>query len=90
MNCFNKLPLSTGNKLIIKAFYEKDRKEYWEVWVASYPYMDKNSFKPFNQFFRESLEDRLPKKHKSSRQMLNEAEAIQIKMQNGQYKEVKM
>ena len=90
MNCFNRLPLQTGNKLIIKAFYEKDRQEYWEIWVASYPYMDTTTFKPFNQFFRESLEDRMPKKLKSTKQMLQEAEAIQTKIQNGYFKEVKM
>ena len=90
MTAFDKLPLATGNKLIIKAFYEKDRNEYWQVWVASYPYMDKQTFKPFNEFFKESLEDRQPKVQKSTRQMLDEAEAIQNKVQNGQYIEVKM
>jgi len=41
-----------GLKLIAKAREEKDRREHWQLYCSIYPHFDKESFVPWDKFYK--------------------------------------
>lgn len=44
------IPLGMG--MIRKAIEKERERRHWEQWLAKYPFMDKKSFVPYNQFYK--------------------------------------
>lgn len=37
--------------LVEKAFEEEDKRDLWEMWLSQYPWMNKENFVSFNDFY---------------------------------------
>jgi len=70
MDYFNKLPLKTGIKLIIKAFDDSGKARAWDMWISKYP---TSEFQPFSEFY--SKQD-TTKKSVSKEELLENAKRI--------------
>lgn len=88
MTDFNKLPLKLGIKLINKGFYEKYKRENWEIWLAKYPTMTKDNFISFDDFFNKPR--KIEKTRKDEKDILKECNNITNKIKNGYFKEIKV
>ena len=44
------LGINEGVLLINKAIEEKRKRKHWEMWLARYPYMDKENYTSFEDF----------------------------------------
>lgn len=47
-----KLPLRNITRLLIKAKEKEDRKEAWDLYVAVYPNMNKETYIPFDEVYQ--------------------------------------
>jgi hypothetical protein len=71
------LEVNEGVLLINKALEERDKRSIWDMWIARYPWMDKESFMPFSEFLDLMIGKNITTKSKE--QILAEAEEIEKK-----------
>lgn len=58
---------------------EEQREKIWQKWLTIYPYMDKQNFKPFDEYYEEHFV-----KLKSTEQINKDAERIIAKFKAGE------
>jgi hypothetical protein len=63
--------------LIVRAYREREREKAWQMWLSLYPNMDKKTFIPFSEFYKEQTE---PVSRRPKEEILSEAEAIRKKL----------
>lgn len=78
MNHFNKLPIQAGISLIYKAIEKKEEQKAWEMWLMKYQHMDKSSFIPFSQFYKQQTQRKISMR--ATEDILQEAKAIREKI----------
>jgi hypothetical protein len=61
---------------------EKQRQEIWQKWLTIYPYMTKDNFKPFEEYYKEHFV-----KMKTTEQINKDAERIIAKFKAGEKNE---
>jgi len=49
------MPWQEGMDLIRYAMEQTTRRDCWEMWLTRYPYMTKDNFVPFSQYYNEQL-----------------------------------
>jgi hypothetical protein len=56
------LPFWYGWQLLCRAVQERERERAWDAWVAQLPFMDKDSFVPFEDYWKPPAKRRKPRK----------------------------
>lgn len=80
MEYFNKQPIKIGISLINKAIEKREEQRAWGMWISKYPYMTKDSFVPFSQFYNQQTHTHTVSK-RSTEDILREAEDIREKLE---------
>lgn len=79
-NYILKLEIKLVTKLLIKALDKKEERKAWEMWLAKYPDMTKETFIPFSEYYTKLTS---PMKIESKEEILNKVYDI-IKMINAE------
>jgi hypothetical protein len=75
------MPLSFGNKVILREIEKKEEHRAWEMWLTKYPQMDKKSFIPFSKFYKKIKE---PLVHIPTEDILKDIEEIRTRQKEGE------
>ena len=86
---FNNLKLKICNKLIIKGFFEIEKRKSWEIWLSQYPNMDKESYVSFDKYFPYTENDMF-KQQKTKNKIIDDFLQMQQKVLDGKLIEVKV
>jgi glycerol-3-phosphate O-acyltransferase len=68
----------TGAELIIKALKKTEEDKAWDMWLTLYPNMDKKTFIPFSDFFKQSTTKQVAKTPQTKDEILAKAEELRL------------
>lgn len=78
------LDIEQGIALIQKAREEETKRLLWEEWLTMRPYMDKDKFTTFEDFYKSRVRPKVTvSNRKSKEELLQEAEQIREKFRRG-------
>lgn len=80
MNFVMNLDIDDFIPLILQAIDKREERKAWEMWLMKYQKMDKNTFKPFSDFFISARQKIEPVTKKSTDEILKDAYEIRLKI----------